>query len=380
MAGHQMNLGRNLVRLGIRDTLAASRNRAFGTSGVLGCKPISVNIEITTRCSLHCRTCNMWRAPDRDELSVGQWIEVIDALRRWLGVFRLTITGGEPLVKPGIATFLQHCVNAGLPVVIITNGYNLDEKLLLQMAELPLTQIVISLDSLNPQVHDWIRGVDGAFERTIGALRFLAEHQRPFLLGTSTIIMEQNLLELAAMATCFRAMGVDRIFFQPLQGGFSVPGSAGWPYSSPLWPSSPDRVQQGFDRLRSVACKTPLAHSSDELDHFQEYFLQGPTWQRPWRCAAGYTTFHCDALGRVRLCIPYPSHVGRVPAQHPADIWASEEAMRERTRIMACRQACLLSCNRQYTALERVQYARGWMARNIRSSTASAGPKHRVPD
>jgi MoaA/NifB/PqqE/SkfB family radical SAM enzyme len=357
----------NLVRLGMREMVAPLRNRVFGVAGPLGCKPFNVNIEITNRCCLRCQMCNTWQKDPGDEPSVDEWMRALDVLKDWLGVFRLTLTGGEPFMKQGIWEFLDHCVELALPVIINTNGYPLTERNLPRLVSLPLAQVIFSMDGMSPKVHDTIRGVEGAYQRTWENISFLARHTRPFILATNTVITGDNILELGRMATDLAERGIERIQFQPVQRNMAAESRTGWPYDTPLWPASPDHVEEGIrSLLEAKAAGAPVAHSTDEILLFRDYFLQGPRWTRPGPCASDYTMFHCDVMGNARMCVPFGKSSGNVFTQHPRDIWNSAQAAARRKVIVACRRPCLLNCSRQYTLqamAERVHHGAIWLRR-----------------
>jgi len=284
-------------------------------------------------------------------------MNVVKALTDWLGSFRLTITGGEPFMKAGILDFLEFCTKLGLPTVVITNGFCFNSKNLHRLVSMRLAQVVVSIDSLDPDVHNKIRGLPNAYQRTWETICFLAAHHPPFVLGSSTVIMNDNILELGRIATTLADIGVRRIFFQPIQGGFTSPQQT-WPYDGPMWPTSRDHVEKGFDLLlKAKSDGLPIVNSEKEILDFKQYFLQGSQWLRPWACPVGYTTFHCDAFGHVRMCVPYPGNIGSLRNQHPSEIWNSALADCERKAIRGCQKACLLNCTRQYTMTEKINYS-----------------------
>jgi MoaA/NifB/PqqE/SkfB family radical SAM enzyme len=301
--------------------------------------------------------CDIWRNKNNNELRIVQWIETLNKLSQWLGSFRLTVTGGEPFMKVGIWDFLDYAVSLGLPVVVITNGTCFNRHSIERLLKTRLTQLVFSVDGADAAQHDLIRGVDGAYRRTWLALEAIAAARRPFLLGTSTVIVDSNVAQLGQLARDFRAAGVERIFFQPVQGGFTQSDGSQFPYDTALWPSSAKRINRGLDDLLEVKRQgVPVANSTEEIEHFRQYFLQGSSWIRPFPCSVKYTTFHCDAYGEVRMCIPYPGNIGNVATTDPAAIWAGARARQEREVITACTKPCLLNCNRTYSVPEALRY------------------------
>jgi MoaA/NifB/PqqE/SkfB family radical SAM enzyme len=357
-----------LAGLAGRDVIASTQFRAFGVSGPLGARPTRVNLEIIDRCCLRCSMCDIWRHDGNGELVAADWIRVLDDLTSWLGTFHLTVTGGEPFMKAGIWDVLGHAARRGIPTAVITNGYCFNDTTLERLARLELVEVVFSIDGLDAGQHDAVRGVDGAYLRTSAALERLIASKRAFLVATSTVIVEETIVDLGAIATAFATKGVDRIFFQPVQGGFTDDDGSLWPYDSPLWPSSDERVNRGIDGLlHAKKAGAPVANSVGEIESFRDYFLAGKDWRRPWACPVKYTTFHCDAYGDVRMCVPYPGNVGNVTRSSPREIWQGAAAAAERDVITACTKACVLNCTRQAGIGEKVRYGATLLAKRARS-------------
>lgn len=227
-----------LARLAVRETVAPSQYRLFGTSGRMAARPTRVDIEIADRCCLRCGMCDIWKHDGDGELSINDWIQTLGALKQWLGTFRLTITGGEPFMKKGIWRLLEYVANIGIPTALITNGYMFNTATLDRLARLPLAQVAFSVDSLEATTHDGIRGVPGSLDRTLDAIDGLASRRPRFLLASSTVVVEANIRNLADIAVGMARRGCERIFFQPVQGGFTDDDGSNWPYDSPLWPLS----------------------------------------------------------------------------------------------------------------------------------------------
>lgn len=347
----------NLLRLSARDILEEWKYKVANNPEHPVTKPTYVNIEIINRCCLKCNMCDIWRSDGQGELNISDWINIINQLKDWLGTFRLTITGGEPFMKSGVWQLLEHCSSLELPIVVVTSGYCFGPRQLTALLDLKLTQLVISIDSANPDVHDSIRGVKGVHKRAWSAIQFLASQTRPFLLATNTVIMRDNLREIESLARTLHEGGVERIFFQPVQGGFLDEDSS--LYLSDLWPVSHPDIEHVFQSL-IYAKRTgiPIANTFDELRYFETYFLQGGKWQRPFECTAGRKMFHCDAYGNVRMCVPYPGNIGSLKENLPQQIWSSQMARTERLNILKCRKACMLNCNREYKLSEKIAY--GW--------------------
>jgi cyclic pyranopterin phosphate synthase len=112
-----------------------------------------LRISVTDRCNFRCVYC---RSADpenyRDHDEILSWAE----LRRLAGIFvglgirKVRITGGEPLVREGVEEYIAHLKALGVAdLSITTNGHLLAERCDRLIAA-GLQRINISLDSLDP--------------------------------------------------------------------------------------------------------------------------------------------------------------------------------------------------------------------------------------
>lgn len=124
-----------------------------------------LRISVTDRCNLRCTYCmpaeGIALMQHKDILTFEEIMEVVDAAIA-LGVDKIRLTGGEPLVRKGITNLVQ--MIASKPAIrdlgLTTNG-----QLLAQFAQplkdAGLHRINISLDTMNPEkYHQITRGGD----------------------------------------------------------------------------------------------------------------------------------------------------------------------------------------------------------------------------
>ena len=138
-----------------------------------------VHWSITGACNLKCRHCFMSAphakhgAPTHEQI-----ISIADQLAE-CGVFRAGITGGEPLIREDFLDIIEALNEREIGIsVIYTNGWLVDEKLLDELEKRNTrTAFQLSFDGVG--CHDFLRGVPGAEERTIRALKLLQERKYP---------------------------------------------------------------------------------------------------------------------------------------------------------------------------------------------------------
>ena len=115
-----------------------------------------LRVSVTDRCDFRCTYCmseHMTFLPKAELLSLEELDRLCTAFVH-LGVQKLRITGGEPLVRKGILTFFEamsrHLATGALKeLTLTTNGSQL-AKFAQPLADLGVKRINVSLDTLDP--------------------------------------------------------------------------------------------------------------------------------------------------------------------------------------------------------------------------------------
>jgi GTP 3',8-cyclase len=115
-----------------------------------------LRVSVTDRCDFRCTYCmseHMTFLPKADLLSLEELDRLCSTFVR-LGVQKLRITGGEPLVRKGILTFFEamsrHLQTGALKeLTLTTNGSQL-AKFAQPLADLGVRRVNVSLDTLDP--------------------------------------------------------------------------------------------------------------------------------------------------------------------------------------------------------------------------------------
>ena len=113
-----------------------------------------LRISITDRCNMRCVYCMPEKGIDwQPHQLIMRYEEIIKFVRVAVdyGIKKVRITGGEPLVRPGIEEFVKMLrdIEKLEDISMTTNGYLLAEKAK-QLKEAGLNRVNISLDTLNP--------------------------------------------------------------------------------------------------------------------------------------------------------------------------------------------------------------------------------------
>jgi len=143
-----------------------------------------LRISVTDRCNFRCVYCMPRHVfgPDypflkRSQLLTYEEIERVARVFVQLGVRKLRLTGGEPLVRNNIETLIGQlaAIDGVQDLSLTTNGSLLSRKKADKLYAAGLRRITVSLDSLDGETFKSINGVDFAPEPILEAIDSAAE-------------------------------------------------------------------------------------------------------------------------------------------------------------------------------------------------------------
>jgi cyclic pyranopterin phosphate synthase len=136
-----------------------------------------IRISVTDRCNLRCRYCVDGEFPFVSHTEILSYEEIIRFVRicAELGVNKVRLTGGEPLVRKGVASLLKEitAISGVTDISLTTNGVYLGERIA-ELREAGLKRVNISLDSLKRERFAHITGVD-AFQDVMKSIETARE-------------------------------------------------------------------------------------------------------------------------------------------------------------------------------------------------------------
>ena len=188
-----------------------------------------LRISVTDRCNLRCVYCMpsggvAWR--EQSELLTFDEIVRFAAAAAAEGISKIRLTGGEPLLRKGIADLARRLrALTGIESIAITTNGTLLPRLARDLAAAGLERVNISLDSLDPDVYsrvtrggrlaDALAGIDAAF----------AAGMRPVKINVVVMrSLEQDLVSFARL-TIDRPVHVRFIEYMPIGGGDDCGGA-----------------------------------------------------------------------------------------------------------------------------------------------------------
>lgn len=138
--------------------------------------PLMCCWEITRNCNFRCLHCyNNSNLKLKTEMSHNMNIDIAKQLVN-MKVFRVCLSGGEPLLSKSYWEISKILKEGKVSCNTITNGYHIDETTAQKMSEY-FTHVQLSIDGVNPEVHDKIRGVKGSWKRAVKACKLLIKNK-----------------------------------------------------------------------------------------------------------------------------------------------------------------------------------------------------------
>lgn len=214
--------------------------------------PFYVQFLITARCNLRCVYCEV-PPLHIDEMETVEIKAMMDELCNF-GMRKLTITGGEPLLREDLPEIVRTVRERGVFCNIITNGILLGDRID-ELGNLNL--IMISIDG-SEEINDKVRG--GESHR--GALRAIErclEKGIPFC--THTVITRQNYDRLGYILDLSKEYG-HTVLFQPIE--IYHPASD-TPRNRALLPTADQIASVADDLLRQKTKGEKIGHSRHSI-------------------------------------------------------------------------------------------------------------------
>lgn len=119
---------------------------------------ISLRISITNRCNVNCIYCHHDGMLESSSEMTSDEIYEICRIAKKIGVEKIRLSGGEPLVRPDIVEIVQKVASLDFKdISITTNGIFLD-KYAKDLKDAGLDRINVSLDTLNEETYKNIVG------------------------------------------------------------------------------------------------------------------------------------------------------------------------------------------------------------------------------
>lgn len=305
-----------------------------------------------SRCNCRCVMCDIWKNSTKEEIDVE---DVARWLAEWrsLGVRRVVLSGGEPLMHSHLWKLCALLHESNIGVTILTTG------LLLQRDAARLVRycddVVVSLDG--PRVvHNRVRNVPRAYEKLAVGVAAVRAADRTVRVSGRCTVQRHNFRDLRATVRAARELGLDRISFLAADvstEAFNRP--AGWDAARigqvalaaddlPLLAAELDALERDCenDFASGFVAESPLKLRRRLFQYYAA--LNGRAEPHPIECNAPWVSAVVETDGTVRPCFFQPA-LGNVRELGSLDaVINSPEAIAWRQGLDTHRNAICRTC------------------------------------
>ena len=317
--------------------------------------PKTCLLTVTNSCVLRCKMCHLWKLNTAEkEINIDDCKRLVDSFKGFGSEpLEVHIIGGESLIKKGILDLIAYISSKGSRTVMTSCAYTIDETVAKAIVDSGLTMLNISIDSLNPSVHNFLRGRDDSFQRAMNAIDYLSKYKDNKLkLGINTVISAKNLDDIVGLSEwTTNNKNLDSIYFMAVMRPFGSDLDWHWfkkeEYDD-LWPSDYSKVELVLDNLIVLKNKgSKVENPVNQLRSFKAYFKNPFDFIKVNRCNVSEQALNINALGDVYICF-FMEKLGNIKEHNVVQLWNSDKAQKIRNQMLSCRSNCELVVNCYY--------------------------------
>ena len=263
----------------------------------------SASVELTYRCNQKCVHCyQQGLSAAENELSASKVKGILKQLAD-SGCLFLSLTGGEPLLRPDFWEIAEFAKKNNFALTLQTNGTLINKAQAKRIKELNFIQVHISLLGAKAKTHDAITGLAGSFEKSINAARLLRDKGLTVFLKAT--LLKENAAELEDMDLLAKSLGALTIF-SPIV------------YPCTNCSSLPLTHRAGDKEIKRIFKFLTRKHKNDTL-------LPRAQEDDAPLCLAAKSDCSVDPQGNLYPCVGLPFLLGDLKKDSFKQIWQNSE-------------------------------------------------------
>lgn len=320
-------------------------------------KPAVCCVAITKGCMFQCKMCYLWKEnkPQKDHLDVDIicWKRFIESLSIFAGKTpRINFVGGESLTSDAALPLIKYASALGCETSLSSNAYLIDEDMSKNIASSGLNEIILSLDSIDQETHDSLRGVKGSFQRIIRAIDYLAKNAENVRININTVITQMNLEGIVDLAHwCIRDSRIESVNFLAVTQPFDTKQDDNWYRNNKfnfLWPKESEKLDSIIDVLIKLKEENmrKVVNLVSQFRVYKSYYRNPHDYFKQTGCDIYKRVLNVSSNGQISMCLDMEA-IGNIK-QDDFDIrklWNSSLAAEVRNKIKSCGKNCHFRVN-----------------------------------
>ena len=252
--------------------------------------PFHATFELTPFCNFQCNMCYIRLNSDQAArqgklLTTEQWIKLADEAKA-MGVISLEVTGGEAIIRPDFEMLYTYFINRGFLIILRTNGYAIDNKMLAMLSHWKPYKICVTIYGATDETYQKICGIRDGF--SVVSKNILALRDAGLTVQVSATLTVDNIKEQESM----RKWAADNGFQLTFAGMLLTPIQG---------------TGRSVDHLRIKGAKEEY-ELNDEMKAIPREVINKDYYMNPfWMCRSYGAKFTITWDGKMTACNSNPS-------------------------------------------------------------------------
>ena len=305
--------------------------------------PFFGSLEVTRKCNSKCIFCpigNEKAEIKKGEVGTAAMKKVLDQFAE-LNILAVSFLGGEPFLRKDVCELAEHAGELGIITQVSTNGINLIDNV--ERATSAFDVIVVSLDTTDPEMYKYLRGVD-KFDKVlegIKAAQALSQENKCNIL-INTVVCSKNIQDIPEVVKFSTKLGVRGIMvdFATFHDYWleTVNENSRYNPKELDWRNDKKGTKQLVRELIEMKKKYPILTSRSYLQTFL-------TEDFNFKC---YPYLFCCVGKEGEVAIPcwdskFTKHYDIIDGYRLKELWFSDEAKALRKKVENCSE-CYMHC------------------------------------
>lgn len=274
----------------------------------------NIIIEITQKCNERCVHCYIPHENKNSIMSDKDFYAIVDMCGGIETILNVRITGGECMSHPSFKNYIRYVKEKGFALTLLTNLTLLDDETIYILKEGTLSQVQVSMFSVNPEIHDRITAVPGSLEKTMKNIEKLKAAGVPVSIATQAMEINKD--------------SIERLYEYTIKHGFNL--RCDWTIIA-----KENRNSENLSyRIRNLSnykniCKSRLKHCDGYEKELRKALSRDPKPETSHLCNAGTNGLYIDTNLKVHPCPGWDLIVGDLKSDSLSDIWNKSEKLQK---------------------------------------------------
>ena len=274
----------------------------------------NIIIEITQKCNERCVHCYIPHENKNSIMSDKDFYAIVDMCGGIETILNVRITGGECMSHPSFKNYIRYVKDKGFALTLLTNLTLLDDETIYILKEGTLSQVQVSMFSVNPEIHDRITAVPGSLEKTMKNIEKLKAAGAPVSIATQAMEINKD--------------SIERLYEYTIKHGFNL--RCDWTIIA-----KENRNSENLSyRIRDLSnykniCKSRLKHCDGYEKELRKALSRDPKPETSHLCNAGTNGLYIDTNLKVHPCPGWDLIVGDLKSDSLSDIWNKSEKLQK---------------------------------------------------